>query len=112
MKVNFVMLLIALAIAALAAFGFYSGHKGEYQLLITIGSGLMLFIFLSGIIAVGFDAGGTANVRVVSIPFLLVGLVSNLIFAFFMAMAPYIIVNGIIMILYILICYSVVRALK
>jgi len=113
MRVNFVMLLIALAIAALAAFGFYSGNKGEdTQLLITIGSGVMLFITFAGIIAVGFGSGGTGNIKVVSVLFFIASVVSNLIFNFFMAMEPYVIVNGIIMLIYILISYSVVRALK
>jgi len=113
MKVNFVMLLIAIAVAALAAFGFYSANKGEdTQLLITIGSGAMLFITFAGTIAVGFGSGGTGNIKVVSVLFFVVSIISNLIFNFFMAMEPYVIVNGILMLIYILISYSVVRALK
>ena len=115
MKINFVMLLIALAIAALIAFGFYSGNKEEpYVWLITIVSGIMGFVTLSGILAVGFDVrGSTGNVRVVSILFFIAGLVSNLVFTFVaMTPPPYIIINGILFLLYILIAYGIVRSLK
>jgi hypothetical protein len=107
------MLIIALGIAGLAAFGFFTANKGEdTQIIITIGSGLMLFLTLAGIIAIGFGSGGTANIRVISILFFIASIVSNLIFNFFMAMVPYVIINGILLLLYILISYSIVRALK
>ena len=115
MKVNFVMLFIALAIAALMAFGFYSGNdKDQYVWLITIASGIMGFITLAGILAVSFEGrGGTGNVRVVSILFFIASLVSNLIFSFItLNLAPYIIVNGILLLLYILIGYGIIKALN
>ena len=115
MKANVVMILIALAIAALIAFGFYSANKGEtYVWLITIASGIMGFITLSGIFAVSFDTrGGTGNVRVVSILFFIGSLISNLIFSFAkFAFAPYIIINGILFLLFILVGYGIIKALK
>jgi hypothetical protein len=115
MKVNFVMLLIALAIAVLVAYGFYSGNKNDETVwLITIASGIMIFVTLSGILAVTFDGrGGTGNVRVVSILFLIISIISNAIFSFItMTPAPYIIINGILFLVYILISYGIVKALK
>ena len=115
MKVNVVMLFIALAIAALVAFGFYAGNnEDECRWLLTIGSGVMVFVTLSGIIAVNFGVqGSTGNVRAISIVFLLVSLISNIIFGLFIdKLAPYVIVNGILLVLYVLIGYSIVKALK
>jgi len=115
MKINFVMLLIALAIAALIAFGFYSSNKEEpYVWLITIASGIMGFVTLSGILAVSFDVrGSTGNIRVVLILFFIAGLISNLVFSFAaMTPPPYIIINGIIFLLYILITYGIVKSPK
>jgi len=115
MKVNVVMLLIALAIAALMAFGFYSGNKGEtYVWLITIVCGIMGFFTLSGIFAVGFNTrGGTGNIRVVSILFFIGSLISNLIFSFsIFALAPYVVINGILFLLFILVVYGINKALK
>ena len=115
MKINVVMLLIALAVAALIGFGFYSGNKeNPYVWLITIASGVTGFVTLSGIIAISFPGrGGTGNVRVLSILFLIISLVSNLIFSFvILNLAPYIIVNGILFLLYISIAYGIIKALK
>jgi hypothetical protein len=115
MKVNFVMLIVALAIAVLIAFGFYSGNKGEtYVWLITIASGIMGFIALSGTFAVSFEGrGSTGNVRVVSILFFIAYIISNFIFSFFKLIpAPYIIINGILFLLYILIMYGIIKALR
>ena len=114
MKINFVMLLITLAIATLIAFGFYSGNKLEpYIWLITIASGIMAFVTLSGILAVNFDVrGSTGNIRAVSVLFFIISMVSNLIFSFIsMNLAPYVIINGILLLLYILIGYGIVKAL-
>jgi len=115
MKINFVMLLIALAIAVLIAFGFYSGNgSDEYVWLITIASGIIGFVTLSGILAVSFDiCGSTGNIRVVSILFFIASLISNLVFTFItLTPAPYIIINGILFFLYVLIGYGIINALK
>jgi hypothetical protein len=114
-KINPITLLIALAIAALIAFGFYSGNKGEtYQWLLTIGVGIFAFLALSCTLAVSFDVrGGTANVRIVSVIFLVLSLVSNLIFGFMnFTPAPYVIINGVLFLLFILIEYAIIKALK
>ena len=115
MKINFVMLLIALALAILVAYGFYSGNKEEqYIWLITIASGTMGFVTLSGIFAVSFNVrGGTGNVRVVSILFFIVFLVSNTIFSFLpLTLPPYIIINGVLFLIFILLGYKVIKSLQ
>jgi hypothetical protein len=116
MKINPVMTLIALAIAALVAYGFYASNNGEQsQWLIAVGSGVTIFITLGGCLAVSGETRGLAgNIRVTSLVFLIIGIVSHIIFSFISGpgTVPYIIVNGIILLLFILIAYSVSRALK
>jgi hypothetical protein len=114
MKINPVMTLIALAIAALATYGFYVSNSGEQsQWLITIGSGVMIFINLGGCLAVSSETRGLAgNIRITSLVFLIIGIISHIIFSSISnpGIAPYIIVNGIILLLFVLIVYSTSRA--
>ncbi|GHV39117.1 hypothetical protein AGMMS50268_03450 [Spirochaetia bacterium] len=115
MKINPVMLIISLAIASLIAFGFYSGNKDEtYQLLLTIGTGIFAFLTLSCTLAVSFDVrGGTGNVRIVSVIFFIISIASGLIFNFLnFSLAPYVIINGILLLVFILIEYAVIKALE
>jgi len=117
MKVNPVFILISLAIAALAGYGFFSWNSGEaYQILIVIGAGIIIFVTLSGIIAIqSTDARGSlGNIRALSIVFFLIGVISNIIFSIISINAPaaYIVINGIIFLVYILIAYAISRALK
>jgi hypothetical protein len=117
MKVNPVFLLISLAIAALAGYGFFSWNSGEaFQLLIAIGAGIMVFITISGTIAIQ-SAGGrgsVGNIRALSIVFLIIFIISNVIFSFITLITPtaYIVINGILFLIYILIAYAVSRALR
>jgi hypothetical protein len=116
MKINWVMLLISLAIAVLAAYGFYAWNNGEsVQWLITIGSGLMLLVTLGGCLAVSSETRGLAgNIRIISLIFFIISIVSNCIFSVIseMNIPPYIIINGIILLLFVLISYAINRALK
>ena len=115
MKVNVFMLLIALALAALAGYGFFAANGGEvYRWLITIGSGLSLFVTLSGFIALAADGGGgTVNIKVTSVLFFTALLIEHIIFSFTgIAAAPYVIITGILLLLFVLISYAVVRAIK
>jgi len=117
MKVNPVFLLISLAISALAGYGFFSWNSGEaFQLLITIGAGILIFITLSGIIALqaAGGRGSVGNIRALSIVFFIIAIISNIIFSFMILSTPtsYIIVNGILFLVYLLISYSIFRALN
>jgi hypothetical protein len=115
MKINPVLLLIAFGIAALAAFGIYNGYSGEteYRWIITIGSGLTLFITLGGTLAFSSPHGGTANIKIVSVIFFVAFLLEHLIFVFSgVNFTPYVIITGILLLLYILIAYAITRALK
>jgi hypothetical protein len=117
MKVNPVFFFLFLAIAVLAGYGFFSWNSGEtLQLLITIGAGLTVFITIGSTIAIK-SAGGRGsigNIRALSIVFLIIFAVSNVIFSLITLITPtaYIVTNGILLIVYILIVYSISRALN
>jgi hypothetical protein len=116
MKINPIFAVIALAISALAGYGFFSWNGGEpYQLLVAIGGGLMIFLTLAGIIAFSSSGRGTVgNIRALSVVFLILAIITHVIFSISNMTRPtaYIIVNGILVLLYILIGYAVSRALK
>ena len=115
MKINPVFALIAFAIAALAGYGFFAWNANEeYQMLTAVGAGLSIFIALGSTIAVSSDRRGIAgNIRALSIVFLLLFIISNIIFSVigFSTPAAYIIVNGILLLIYILIAYAVKRTI-
>jgi hypothetical protein len=69
---------------------------------------------LSGILAVSFDVrGGTGNYKIVSALFFTITLISNIIFNFLnFAMASYIIINGILFLLFVAIEYTTIKALR
>ena len=116
MKVNPIFLLISFAIAFLAGYGFFTANSGEiFQLLVTIGAGILIFITLSGIIAIqsAGGRGGVGNIRALSVVFLIISIIVNVIFSFITIVTPaaYIITNGILFLVYLLIGYSVYRAI-
>jgi hypothetical protein len=114
MKINWVLACISLAITGLIAFGFYSGTSNDpYQLLITIGSGLSFLITLGGLLALSSPHGGTVNLKVVSVLFFIGLLIEQIIFSFIgVKLAPYVIITGILIMVYVLVCYGITRALK
>ncbi|MDR2049427.1 MAG: hypothetical protein LBP69_08215 [Treponema sp.] len=109
MKVNVVFLLIALAVSALAGYGFYAANDGElYRPVITIGGGLSLFIPLAGLLALNAGGrGGAVHIKVVSTLFFAVLLIEQAAFSFLaLKLAPYIIITGILLLVYVLIGYA------
>lgn len=116
MKINAVLLLIALAISSLAGYGFFAWNIAEpYQTLLAIGGGLTIFLPLCGLFVLSSDGRGTVgNIRALSGVFLVLEIIGNIIFsAVNMSSATtYIIVNGILVLIYILIAYTVSKALK
>ncbi len=109
MKINWILFVIALGISALGGYGFYAGTS---NLFLTIGGGLSIFLTLGGMLALSFGRG-SINTKIVSGIFLLVLIVEHLIFAFAgFKTAPYIIITGILLLLYIMIFYKIAKALK
>ncbi|MCL2762825.1 MAG: hypothetical protein FWD36_06440 [Treponema sp.] len=115
MKLNVVLTFIVIALAGLSAFGFYIANEGDiYRILITAGSGLSLVVTLGGLLALSSpNRGSIVNVRVVSGLFFLALLIVHIVFSFTgVVFSPYIIITGALLLLYILLCYLIIRALK
>lgn len=115
MKINPIMAFVALALSSLVAYGFYAvNNEDPYCLLVTIGAGLMIFVPVLFILAVSLENGAGLNVNIVSGIFLVINVISNLIFAAcnFEAAAAYVIVNGVIFLIYISIVYGINKSLS
>ncbi len=112
MKINLVPTIIALAISSLIAYGFFTFCNNEYQLLVSIGSFVFLFLTIEMIIGIRFDLPRTTtNIRVLSGVFFIIGLISNLLFSFLDFSKPsYVITNGILLLVFILIVYAIYKA--
>lgn len=112
MKVDFIKTFIALGISALIAYAFYSIHKSENTNLLVFTSFAELFLCSFFVFALRFDLSRTTtNIRVVSSIFFIVFLILNIIFSFFaLSKQSYIIVNGLVVLLGILIVYSLLKA--
>ena len=113
LKINVVPTILAVAIAALSAYAFYvcCGCE-ECKAVVAIGGFVMLFASLFGIM--GFSYEKTKNqslVRVVSSLFLLVALISNIVFcSVSFALPAYIITNGMLVLAYVVTVYLLDKA--
>jgi len=112
MKINFVQTIIAIAVSLLIAYGLYSFHDSENKTLLSLGSFILLAVTLVITIGVNFEQSRTTtNIRVVSGIFFVLAFISNLIFSFFTFSTPsYIIINGILLLIFVLIIYSIYKA--
>lgn len=116
MRINPALLIITLAISGLAGYGFFAWNSGApYRLLTAIGGGVTVFLPLGGLLALSSNGWGTAgNIRTLSAVFLVLEIISNIIFGVVNMSTPaaYIITNGILVLVYILIGYAVISSLK
>lgn len=112
MKINFVQTIIAIAVSLLIAYGLYCFHDSENKILLSTGSFVVLAVTLIITIGASFELPRTTtNIRVVSGIFFAITLISNLIFLFINFSVPsYIIINGILLLVFILIAYSINKA--
>jgi hypothetical protein len=112
MKINPIKSIIAICISGLISFGFFSFQDTENKNLICIGSFLFLSLTLLFSFSISFSLPRTTTIiRTVSVLFFALALISNLIFSFFNFSTPiYLIVNGIAILIYALIAYSICSA--
>lgn len=112
MKINFVQTIIAIALSFLISYGLYSFHGSENKILLSAGSFIFLATTLIMTIGISFELPRTTtNIRVVSGVFFTIALISNLIFSFINFSVPsYIIINGILLLVFIVISYSINQA--
>jgi hypothetical protein len=112
MKINFLQTIIAIAMSLLIAYGIFSFHVFENKLLLSTGS----FVFLSASLILTMGTSfelprTTTNVRVVSGIFFIMALISNLVFTFIDFTVPsYVIINGILLLVFISIEYSIIKS--
>ncbi len=109
MKINFIKTLIAICISGLIAYGFYSFHKTDNKLLLSLSSFVFLSLTLLFTLGISFSLPRTTTmVSTVSGIFFAIALVSNLLFSFFNFSTPiYLIINGIALMIYTLVAYSI-----
>lgn len=112
MKIDFVKSAIAIAVSGLIAYGFYHFHNGENKSLLSLGSFLFTATTLLFTIGINFEFPRTTTmVRTVSGIFFVISLLNNIIFSFNDFSVPfYVIVNGILALIYILIVYTISKA--
>lgn len=112
MKIKVIPSIIVALLCALIAYGLYILCSSDNNLLVSIGFGVMALCTLLAIFGVSFEPHRTSvNIKVTSIVFFLLALISNVIFAFVQFSVPlYVIVNGIILLLWLLIVYGINRA--
>lgn len=112
MKLNFVPTIIAIAVSLLISYGLYCFHVTENKVILSACS----FLFLASTLVIAIGASfenprATTNISVVSGLFFVLTLCSNLIFTFMIfSMPSYIIINGILLLTFILIVYSIHKA--
>lgn len=112
MKVNFVKSVIAIAVSGLISYGFFQFHNGENKSLLSLGSFLFTATTLLLSIGINFEFPRTTTmIRTVSGIFFTIAFLSNLFFSFTNFSIPiYVIVNGILALIYLLITYTITRA--
>ena len=91
-----------------------ANENDSYRLLITCGSAISFFITLRGLLALSSRYQGlTVNMRIISALFFIVLLVVHIVFSFTgISLAPYIIITGILLVLYRLVSYLFIQALS
>ncbi|GHV25396.1 hypothetical protein FACS189498_3570 [Spirochaetia bacterium] len=118
MKINGILLAIAFAVAALIGYGLYAvnGAETDIPLANALGGGIVLFITLAGTIAVtpkNDGGGGALNIRLTSGVFFALILVEQIVFCFVpFSPAPYIVVTGLLLLVYVLIAYAIGKTLQ
>ena len=112
MKLDFIKTIIAIAVSGLIAYSFFAFNTSVNKDLLTFGSLFFLIITLTMTIGVSFTLPRTTSlIRTVSAIFFGLALISNIVFSFMdFKEASYIIVNGILFLIYGLISYSIGKA--
>lgn len=112
MKLNLFQTIIATAIGALISYGFYIFNENENNIIFSIGSFVIFSTSLIFSIGTDFELERTTtNVRVFSVIYFIIAMISMIVFTIINATVPsFIIVNAIILLLYILIIYSIYKA--
>ncbi len=113
MKVTLVPTVIALAISALIGYALYALCKTEgLELLLAIGGGVALFFPLATALGIRFEQPRTSgNITTLGVFFTVIMLICCFVYAFVQFTAPtFIIVTGILLLVFIMIVYAIAKA--
>ena len=108
-KINVVPTILAVAISALMAYALYAYADCEaYKWLVAVGGGVMLLGSLFGSIGFTTEPARTMSlIRVISLLFFVIFSISSIVFCTIdnLSVPAYVIVNGIIALVYVVIVY-------
>jgi hypothetical protein len=112
MKVNKFPLILAFLLASIIAYFFSTYHSNDSVLVIGIGAFLVLFITAASAMSISFDFQRTTTLtKTVSALFFVFFLVSQIVFTHTAFNFPtYILVNGCLLILFLLVIFSIVKS--
>lgn len=112
MKVKLIPAIIVVALSALIAYGLYCFCVSDNNLLVSLGFLVMALCILLAAFGVGIEPHRTSvNIKVTSIVFFVLALISNAVFAFVQFSTPlYVVVNGILLLLWLMVVYGIRRA--
>lgn len=113
-KIRFIPAIIMLGISFLVGYGFYAANASESQKWLMFGISSVEFatLLIAGF-GIRYAERGTFNVSVLSIVFTIVALVIQFVFTILpFRMAAYIILNGILILVFLGITYALVHALN
>ncbi len=111
---KFIPILISLGIAILAGYGFFAANGGEDGRGIMFAlAGVSFFVMLVGGFGIKYAERGGGNISVLSVITIIANIIVNVIFVFVQFHpAPYIIAEGILILLYVGIVYAMANALN
>lgn len=112
MKPNIFMMTISLCVSVLAGYGLYAANQAAANaFLISILGGITFFCTLIGCIGFKYSRLGHAvNIRIVSLLFCFLFLIDNSAFTILgIHVAPYVVITGGLLLLYIGIVYSITQ---
>lgn len=113
MKIKIVPLIISIGISLLIGYGVFAANNNEWQKWLMFGISAVEFsILLGGGFGFKYSEKGNVNITVLSVIFAIVALIVQIVASFLFKLAPYIIINGIIALLYIGIAYALAKALQ
>ncbi len=114
MKFDIVKTIVAIAVASLAAYGLYTWNIAENKWLLPVVSFIEISLFMVSAIGIKVEwVRSMANIKIVSWLFVVVGLIMNIIFSKTDFSIPaFIISNGGIILLFVILIYSLLRANK
>lgn len=114
MKVKTIPSIICAGIGLLAGYGFYAANSSEWQKWIMLAVASVEFIvLLCGGFGVKYAERGGANIVALSVVCTIIALVLHLIFTLAtFHLAPYIVLNGILLLIFIGVTYAIAKSLN